>query len=459
MKEKDLDQLVNSILSNVGGKDNLARVTHCVTRLRIEVKDRGIVKEKDLKNLKGTMGYQWANGQLQIIIGASIEQVYTKFCEVAMLDICKPVQDDSEKKKSIFDKVIQSIVGCVSPTVGVMIATGLIKGLLSLCVVLKWVDNTSGTYVILQALADSLFYFFPVIVGFNAGKVFNCNPVITAIIGCTLIYPSLITAYTEGSALTFLGIPVILKSYTSSVLPVIFASWISSEIEKLVSKYTPDILKLLVVPFVTLIVIVPLTLLAVGPCIDMLSTMLSNAVLWVLNSLPVLAGVVFGGVWQIITMLGLHYGIGPVTMQLFLDQGYDVTAAGVTASMFALVGVCLAVFLRTRNQNLKSASLSAGVTALMGVTEPAIYSVALPYKKAFLSAIIGGTVSGIFLMMTNVVTYGGGINGILQLSVTISESGFGNTVFWCIGQLIAFGVSFALAYILIGKDMRKENEI
>ena len=164
-------------------------------------------------------------------------------------------------------------------------------------------------------------------------------------------------------------------------------------------------------------------------------------------------------VWQIITMLGLHYGIGPVTMQLFLDQGYDVTAAGVTASMFALVGVCLAVFLRTRNQNLKSASLSAGFTALMGVTEPAIYSVALPYKKAFLSAIIGGTVSGIFLMMTNVVTYGRGINGILQLSVTISESGFGNTVFWCIGQLIAFGVSFVLAYILIGKDMRKENEI
>ncbi|MDQ0360427.1 PTS transporter subunit EIIC [Breznakia pachnodae] len=456
---KNYNELASKIIDFVGGKDNISSVMHCITRLRLEIKDQNKVDKEKLDSLDGTMGSQWANGQLQIIIGSNVGDVYEAFCQVGGFKQSGTIDenlDENKPKAKGLNRIIQVIVGSMAPVVGVLIATGLIKGVLSFCVVLGWVDNTSGTYIVLQAISDSLFYFFPVIIGFNAAKIFNCNPMITAIIGGALIYPSLITAFSEGTELTFLGIPVLLRSYTASVLPIIFASWIASKIEKFMTKITPDLLKLIVVPFITIIITAPLTLMVVGPVITEISTWLASLILWVLESVPVFAGIIFGGVWQIIVLAGLHYGIGPVTMQLFLEQGFDVTAAPVSASMFALVGVSLAIFLRTRNKNLKSASLSAGVTALMGVTEPAIYTVAMPFKKAFLSAIIGGGVAGIFLMATNVITYGRGVNGILQITLTMSEAGFSNTILWCIGQLIAFGLSFVLAYFLLGKDPQKD---
>lgn len=464
MSKKDYTSLAEEILEIVGGKENITAFVHCITRLRFEVKDRSRIKNDALKNIKGTMGAQWAGDQLQIIIGSDVESVYNTICKISGIepedeidiDVDDEIKSETVTIKDRITTLFKPIVDCIIPLMGLFVATGLIKGVLSALTVFELISTTSGTYLILYALSDTLLYFFPIFIGFNCGKVFKTNAFITAAIGATLIYPTIITTQTAGTPIDFMGIPVTLISYVSSILPVIIASYFASKLEKFMSKYSPAAIKFMLVPSVTLLIIVPLTFLLIGPIMSFISDGIGSIITTVWNTAPILGGLLIGSVWQILVMTGLHAGTAPFIIGLFAQYGYDLLGVCVTSSMIALAGTALAMVVRSRQTTQKEIASSALLSCFLGVTEPALYGVALPHGKALLCAMIGGGLGGMVGAVANVKCYGFGGNGLLQLPFTISLDGMMNTYLWCLAIAVAFLSSFLLAYVFCKKDFEKE---
>ena len=459
-KNKNYEQLSNNVIELVGKKENIKFFTHCVTRLRFTLKDKGIVNEEGLKTLEGTLGFQWIGEQLQIIVGSDVEKVYSKICEITGLEPETEISLDTEKEespKTIKDRVtklFRPIVDCLIPLMGLFIATGLIKGFLSACTAFGLVAAESGTYTILYALSDSLLYFFPIFIGFNCGKVFKTNQYITAAIGAAMVYPTIISLAQAGNPITYMGIPVTMISYTSSILPVIIASFFAAKIEKVVSKYSPQVIKFMLVPTVTLFIIVPLSFIVIGPIMTAISDSIGAVITGVWNVAPGLGGFLIGGIWQVLVMTGLHGGTVPFVVGLFAKNGFDILGVCVTSSMIALAGAALAMMIRSRQNEKKEVAVSAMISALLGVTEPALYGVALPYGKSLLFACLGGGLGGMTGALLNVKVFGFGGNGILQLPFTISPDGMMNTYLWIISVMIAFVSTFILVYVFCNKNFR-----
>lgn len=460
---KDYSQLANSIIENVGGKENVKEAFHCITRLRFTLKDKDLVKQDAFKGLKGVMGTNWSGDQLQVIIGNEVNEVYDAVCAAGgFAKLAEVPADDvkDEGPKTFAEKVsnfMKPLVDCIIPLMGVFIAGGLIKGLLSMFTVFGWMSAESGTYTTLYAIGDALFYFFPIFIGFNAGKVFKGNPFISALIGAGLVYPSIVSGATDGVARNFLGLPLNLISYTSTILPAFIAAWLAAKVEHFVDKYVPKVVRFMLVPTITLAVVFPITLLVVGP----VSNLIANGIGGVISSLwrmaPAIGGAAIGGLWQVLVMTGLHTGMTPFIVELLMQNGYDILGICVTSSMVALAGAALALYTTSHNNDVKQISISAMISALLGVTEPAIYGVALPYKNAFLSVILGGAIGGCLGSILGVKVYGFGGMSLLQLPFTFGGDGTGNTVMWAIAVAVAFVSAFVIAKILC-RDSFKEAE-
>lgn len=461
MAKKNYRDQAEQILQLVGRQENITTFLHCITRLRFEVKDKSIIKEEELKMIKGILGVRWMGEQLQVIIGADVADVYLAICEIGGVKPNDEIELDEEvivTSKSISEKIsnfFKPVVDCIIPLMGLFVATGLIKGILSALTVFELILPESGTYIMLYALSDSLLYFFPIFIGFNCGKVFKTNQFITAAIGATLLYPTITAAQTAGTPIDFMGIPVVLISYVSSILPVIIASYFAAKIEKIVTKIVPNVVKFMLVPTITLLLIVPMTFLGIGPVMTIISDAIGAFITFVWDIAPALGGFVIGGFWQVLVMTGLHGGTMPFVVGLLTQNGYDILGICVTSSMIALGGVALAMWVRTKQVTKKDIAFSAMISSLLGVTEPALYGVVLPHGKAFACAWLGGGFGGMLGAVLGVKVYGFGGNGLLQLPFTISPDGMGNTYLWIFAVVVAFTSSFILAYVLCKKDFCK----
>ena len=447
------------------GKDNILSYTHCATRLRFTVSDRSVIQEEKLKEIPEIMQVIDANGQHQLVIGPDVENLYDTIAKElppekasAVLDINEDAPVGQKPKDEVrgINRVFRSIVNCFVPVLPAMVATGLIKGILALLSYFALIDTAGGTYLVLSAMGDTLFYFFPIIVGYNCGKEFGCSSTVTALIGASLVYPTVVSAFNEGLSLTFLGIPLILKNYTASLLPVIAGSYLASKVEKFMKKITPAALKIMLVPFVTLLVSVPITFLIVGPVITEVSNLIAAVIRIIFDVVPVLASGIVAAFWQLLVLTGMHYGTTSIVMDTYLEFGYDPTGASVSASMVALAGAALALFLRTRNVQEKSTSVSACISALLGITEPALYTVGLVHRKCLYSSIIAGGLAGIVGGVLGAKVFGLGANPLTQLAMTFTDEGFYYTFAWCAVQIIAFVGAFVLSYIWLGRDNKKK---
>jgi len=468
MAKKDYTSLTSNILELVGGKDNINSVFHCVTRLRFKLKDEKIAKTEEIKNLEGVVTVMQSGGQYQVVIGNHVPDVYATFLQVANMSGAAESDSEDTNKAGLGARFIDMISGVFTPILGVLAATGMIKGLAALILALGWVTATSGTYNLLNIAGDGLFNFLPIFLGYTAMKKFGGTPFVGMAIAAALVHPTLSTLtagdplYTlfKGSLIqsdiriTFLGIPVIMMSYASSVIPILLSAFFATKLEKGFKKIVPDVVKTFVVPFLTIIVMVPLTFLVIGPVATWAGTLLGAATLWIYKLSPVVAGLILGGFWQIFVIFGLHWGLVPIAINNLTTLHYDPVLATTVMVCFAQVGAVLAVMLKTKNKGLKTLSFPAFISGIFGVTEPAIYGVTLPLKKPFIMSCIGGAVGGGIIGATAGKLWMFGGMGIFVIPTFIKPgSSLDMTVWGAVIALVAgFVVAFVLTYLFGFKD-------
>ncbi|EIO9071608.1 PTS beta-glucoside transporter subunit IIBCA [Listeria monocytogenes] len=451
--------LAKEVVKLVGGKENILSVIHCVTRLRFKLRDENLAETEKIKALKGVMTVVKSGGQYQVVIGDQVSYVYDEVIRVLGIKPDDAPQDNPEQEhKSIFNKFVELISGIFMPVLGLLAASGILKGFLTAAVTMGLINTSAGVYEVLYAASDALFYFMPIILGFSAGKVFKTNQYLTAAVGAALVYPTLVDMYSNGAHLTFLHIPVILMNYTMSVIPVILAIYFMSKLEKVLVKFIPKSLQLIFVPLLLLLIVVPVSLIIIGPVSTYASQLLAKGALGLYSLSPMIAGFFLAGVWQVAVMFGLHWAFIPIFINNISVLGYDPINAMLYCTVFAQTGAVLAVMLKTRNQELRSLSITATISGFLGITEPAIYGVNLPYKKPFIMACVGSAFGGAIAGMSAAKMFGGfASGGVFGIPMFINPDGIGWD-FWgfLISLVVAFSVALILTYFFGFKDKVEE---
>lgn len=460
---KNYDALAKTIIKNVGGKDNVISVVHCTTRLRFKLKDEKKANDDALKDTDGVVTVVKAGGQYQVVIGNEVADVYEAVLKEGGFSGGGQVADDDldDSNMSLMDKAIDLISGIFTPILGPMAAAGMIKGLTAMCASFGWLAKTSGTYEVLYAIGDGFFYFLPLILAITSAKKFKVDRFTAITIGAAMCYPAMVAMNSSKKVLfdlfngtflhsqvhaTFLGIPIISMNYTSTVIPIILAVWFASVVEKWCKKWIPTVVKTFLVPFVTLLIVVPLTFLIIGPLATWIGNALAAITSAVYNFSPVLAGILLGGFWQVFVIFGVHWGFVAVMMSNIAALGYDPILGLSLGASFAQIGVVLAILLQTKDQKLKGIALPAFLSGIFGVTEPAIYGVTLPRKKPFVLSCIAAGIGGGLIVFFGTKMYMMGGMGVFVIPAAIGpKTGVDMSVY---GLMIAMAVSFVLGFIL-----------
>ncbi|MEC5319803.1 PTS beta-glucoside transporter subunit IIABC [Brenneria populi subsp. brevivirga] len=442
--------LASEILENVGGRGNVNSVIHCATRLRFKLKDSKKANISALKDNPGIIMVLESGGQFQIVVGNHVGEVYQDFLEVSGIGESSNSGSGNQEngaKENIFSRFIDIIAGIFTPLMGVMAASGILKGFLALSLACGWLVESSGVYKLLFSASDALFYFFPIILGYTAGKKFGGNTFVTMAIGGALVHPTMIAEFNAMSAadyqrLYFFGIPITFINYASSVIPIIFASWVSCKLEKPLNAFLHANIRNFLTPALCLLITVPLTFLAIGPVTTWLSYQLAHGYQMIYGANQTIAGGFMGGLWQIFVMFGLHWGFVPLMINNFSALGHDTLIAVLTPAVLAQAGSALGVSLRTRDAKLKGIAGSAFPAGIFGITEPAIYGVNLPLRRPFIFGCVGGAVGGAIAGYFGATQYSFGLPSIFAFTQMIPASGMDNSV-W--GAIIGTAVAFAFA--------------
>jgi PTS system beta-glucosides-specific IIC component len=465
-------ELASKIVENVGGKENINSLTHCITRLRFKLKDEGKANDEILKNMDGVVTVMKSGGQYQVVIGNHVPDVYADVVEVAGIS---GETEGSVSDGNLFNRLIDILSGCFQPFLGALAAAGMVKGLNALFVFLNFYTDTSGTYTMLNGIGDAIFYFMPVILGYTAGKKFGLNPMVGIVIGAALCYPAvqgdaLRAAFEAGGGAgapysllglpayeTFLGIPWVGANYTSSVVPIIFIVAFAAQIQKVAKKVIPAVVQTFLVPLSVLLIALPIGFLVIGPIISMLTDWLSLGFQSLMDFSPAIYGAVLGFFWQVLVIFGLHWSVVPIAIMQVTQEGMSQVLVGIFGASFAQTAVVAAMYFKLKDKKLKALCPPAIISGIFGVTEPAIYGITLPKKKPFIYSMIGGSISGVYMMINQVTGYtvgGLGIFGVVSFINGNDASGMFQSF---IGIAIAMVVGFGLTFFF-WKDDAEETE-
>lgn len=446
------ETLAKEILNYVGGKDNVNSLTHCITRLRFKLKDESIAQDEALKNLEGVVTIMKSAGQYQVVIGNQVQDVYEQLAPLLHAEQPQTVQD-AEKEK-LLDRFVDIISGIFQPILGIMAACGMIKGLNMLFMTLGLYAETSGGYMIINAIGDALFTFLPLFLGYTSARKFGLKPMVGLVIGGIMCYPGIQSSALSGSLkplytmfegtmfaspvyIDFFGIPVISMDYTSTVIPVIFIVYFASKCEKLFSKFVPDLVKFFFVPMLTLLVALPIGFLLIGPVATFGSKIIAETIISIRNVSPMLAGGLVGLTWQILVIFGLHWGFIPVYINNIVTNGYDNVMMPFFACTFETSAVILVIMLKTRDRKMKELCLPNFISGIFGVTEPGIYGILLPLKKPFIISCIAGGIGGAFYGFCNFRKFSMGGMGIFEFPAMMEPDGsWGNLLVAVSGVLL-----------------------
>lgn len=445
----DYQTLANVILSYVGGKENISSVVHCATRLRFKLKEMKKADADGLKKEPGVIMVVESGGQFQVVIGNHVHDVWLAVCDAAGLKEDAPVVA-SDEKSSLFSRLIDIISGIFTPFIGILAASGILKGILALAVVCNWLTPESGTYKIWFAASDALFFFFPLVLGYTAGKKFGGNPFITMAIGGALTHPLMIAAFdaaqmTGAVSETFLGIPVTFLNYSGSVIPIILASWVSCWLEKQGNRFLHSAVKNFFSPVLCIAVTVPLTFLIIGPVATWLSQGLANGYQAIYTLSPWLAGGAMGALWQVCVIFGLHWGLVPLMINNMAVFGQDSMLPILLPAVLGQVGATLGIFLRSRDKQQKTLAGSAVAAGIFGITEPAVYGLTLPLRRPFIFGCLGGSLGGAIVGFSGTHTYSFGMANVFSFAQMIPPGGIDATL-W--GGIVGSAASFMLALLL-----------
>lgn len=394
MAKKNYDQLSKDIVKYIGGEENVISLFHCATRLRFKVKDEAGVDKKRLEQLKGVITVINSGGQMQVVIGNDVADVYEAiFANTGLKPENKENDNKSQEKKNLLNTFMETISGIFAPVLGAMSGAGMLKALLILCTTCGLLTSDMGTYRILYAAADGVFTFIPMFLAITAARKFKANEFVSLGIAAALVYPDMTAAFSAGEALTFLKIPVVLVSYTSSVIPIVISIYALSKLEKGLKKIVPSVCKTFLTPMLSLMIMVPATYLVIGPISDTAGKLLASGYTALVGFNPMIAGGILGLIWPAAVMFGLHWGFVPIVMNNIAEYGRDTLFVITGPNNMAQAGATLGVFLKTKNKEIKELAGPAALSAVLaGITEPAIYGVTLRFKRPFF---IGAVFSGI----------------------------------------------------------------
>ncbi len=448
----NFENLAKSILEKIGGKENVSNLTHCATRLRFNLKDKSKANTSAIKNINGVMGVVDKGGQYQVIIGNDVNHVYKEITKIAKLDNTTSNTEEVDDRKPVA-KVIDTITGIFTPILPAITAAGMMKAVLSLLTAFKLITTTSQSYQVINFMADAAFYFLPILLANSAAKKFKCNQYLAMMLGGMLLHPTFVTmvntAKEAGTSVSVFGLPISLASYSSSVLPIILGVWFMSYVEPIADKVSPKAIKFFTKPLITAVVTGIVLLVVIGPLGYIISDKVGLGIKTLETYASWLVPTLLGGLTPLLVMTGTHYGLIPIGINNRMTMGYDtIIYPGMLASNVSQGGAALAVALKTKDSEIKQSASSAGITAVCGITEPALYGVNLRFKTPLYSSMIGGAVGGLFLGLFRVCNYSGGSPGFLTLPSYIGGDTMMNFVYACIGAVISVVVSFATCLVL-----------
>ena len=409
MKKEKAIQIAENVLKQIGGKDNVSKVLHCQTRLRFNLKDESIADDAKIEAITGVLGVVRAGGQLQVVVGTEVKDVYREICEIGNFENTDkdivPVKKEKITIKSIGNGILDAISGSMGPTIPAIVASAFFKMLVAVLGpdVLDVLHEGNDLYTLFTFVGDAAFYFFPVIVGYTSAKKFNLNPVLGILMGAILIHPTFVGLV--GKEFTVYGIPCNVQSYASSIVPIILSNWVMSYIAHFFDRIIPGSIRSVFSPAFTLAAMLPIALCVFGPA----GAFIGEYVVAALFSLEGIAGFIgiglIAALYPVLVMTGMHMVLITTLFQIFATKGFDGFAAvAVSVSSFSIMGVGIGAFLRLKNKEQKALALSYGITAIVaGTSEPTIYGICTKYKKPFIGLLAGGFLGGAYAGLTGVI--------------------------------------------------------
>lgn len=448
-------EVAAKIIEYVGGKDNIINAWHCMTRLRFDLKNKDLIKQEEIKNLEGVMGIQFAKDQLQIVIGTSVHKYYEILMEMLQLnDGQTPVKREEKQKKDFITWFMDMVSGVFGPIVPAIAGAGMIKGLIGGLVALGVITNTTDTYKIIDMLASGVFTFLPFFIAVSAAKKFQTNQYLAAAIASIIMYPTMVDAAKakEISSFLFAGvIPVPVFNYSGSVIPIIFGVFALSYIYKWVDKVVPEAARTVVTPTLTLLISGFFTLTVIGPIGIYMGKGLAGMLDFLFGISPIFAGFVMGLIRPVSILVGMHHAMTPIALENFATKGWDMLMPMMFIANLSIVGATCGCYFKETTQRDKSIVLSAVLSGILGITEPALFGILTKYKKGFLAATIASCVGSAFIGAFGVRLYGYITSSVFSIPAYIGPY----FVYAAMGWIIAFGLSFFLSYLFVVKMDRK----
>jgi PTS system beta-glucosides-specific IIC component len=447
----DYSKTAAGVLKGVGGEENVTSLVHCMTRLRFVLKDESKADAAAIKAVPGVVTTAQAGGQYQVVIGNEVPEVFAAMGKISKFggsgDSSTPAQD--APKGNLFNRFISMISAIFTPALWALAGTGLLKAFLAAAVTFGWIDTTTSTYIVLNALSDAFINFLPLALAITAARYFKASEFTSLAIAGALVYPS-ITALVGAPDLTFFGIPFTMVSYVSSVIPIIIVVWLQSHAERFLYAKLPAAVRRFVTPMIVVLIAVPLVFVVIGPISAIVSGWVGSGIGWVFETVPWLGGAVMGGLWQVFVIFGLHWGLVPLFQLELQTTGQMLLIAPVFAAVLAQAAAVAGVWARTKDKNRRSLAAPATLSGfLAGVTEPAIYGVNLPLKRPFAFGIVGGAVGGAIISLGGVFSTAFVVPSGLAIPALL---GNGNMVMLGLGLLVAIVLPFALVVIVGFKE-------
>lgn len=471
-KDEQYKSIAKSVLNAVGGTANISSVTHCMTRLRFNLKDESIPNDDDIQNMPGVLGVNRAGGQYQVIIGQAVAGVYEALISISGLTKNAPIDEDLDKDltekepfswKKLGSSILNKLAGSLTPLIPILVGASMFKMFVAIFgpTMLNLLSTSSDTYKLFTLVGDAGFYFFPIFLGYTASKQFNTNPMISMFLGAILLDPNLVNIVKAGKAFSVYGIPMKLVSYSSTVIPIMLAIWIMSYVEKYIKKIVPESLTVVLVPTLTILIMLPITLTIVGPAGAFLGQYVSDAILAFGKSggiWSVLGIAIIAALWELLVMTGMHLILISTMMMIFATAGHEnfISIGGLAAS-FSVAGMCIGTALLLHKKDEKALAWGYLVACFIGgVTEPALYGLAIRYKRPFLGMMVGGFVGGLYAGIVHLTSYSlVPVANFLAVTSCIGGTNM-NFVNGIITMLVSM-VSAAIATYAIGLEPKKKS--
>ncbi len=439
-KERKYEQLSKDIIEKVGGKANIKSLRHCITRVRFVLKDESIADDKALENMEGVISVVKKGGEYMVVIGTHVEAVYDEIIrQLGDLEETNEKSEETGEKKNVFMRCLNSVMAAVAPALNLICAGGVIKGILAIAGMFGLAAD-SGVYMLLNAMGDGIFYFLPVFLGFNMAKNMGIPGLMGALIGCTMLYPTI-----NGVDINLFGY-VMNASYTSSFLPVVLVTACAVPVYKWLDERIPSVVKGFLVPTLTMLLIFPIGFALIGPAANWAGNQVNTIITALMNTVPLIGGALFAGLYQVLVLFGIHSAVTSFSFMNVLSGNPDVIMALSCYASFAQIGVVLAMYLKSKDQKVKSVALPAFISGIFGVTEPAIYGVTLPDFKMFVISCIGAAIGGAVIMMTNTIMYSfTGLGVVTLIGMLNPEAPDIFSVILC--AIVPFVASFIMAWV------------